>query len=544
VPGVTGRIEAVEFASTVDDTNDLSVVRGASLALLEATRGLSASLAGEFGAGYQEIANGASSLIFRVSSDSGTGADLVSACERLVDAHLSSSIALASSDARMDLRQFRILHAIVDDGAVDKAAPGIKAEARLPVRLAAAEAALRRKQYQKLSAVLTPPGEPAAWDRGGKPCALDQMRPSEVSAGGKTRHSRFTAERLAFGRMERSAFYGRILREVGCLQTAERVDHLDFARSLGDVAPSLQEVGRLGLPVGLANKIAVLHMDGNSFGAALRRLAGDAARLRDASREIRRRQGLLLDALLRFALDTGDAMRVRGEYGERLRLQTLLWGGDEYVFVLPAFAAFDAIAAIENDLQGWKIPGISAPLSHAVGVVFADRKTPIAMLKALADDIVTAAKAGKDKGGAVQAFALESFDAPTTSIQQLRASLFHLSREVAGKGAQFHLSPPGSSFATALQQFRQVLDVVGKSSLHGLVRSGQDAASSGKKVVEALEEQIGRNAHLEGHATLVKALLLDRGRLGFAPTESPLLPTMQILHLHDYLGSSLGTTGT
>ena len=109
--------------------------------------------------------------------------------------------------------------------------------------------------------------------------------------------------------------------------------------------------------------------------------------------------------------------------GERkLRFETLMWGGDESLFVVPGWAALRMIAIVQSALADWKAN--DRELFHATGVVICDRKSPIRQSKALAESLANSAKKCARDRSLVQIQILEGVEVPDTRIDDFRKKLF------------------------------------------------------------------------------------------------------------------------
>jgi hypothetical protein len=154
-----------------------------------------------------------------------------------------------------------------------------------------------------------------------------------------------------------------------------------------------------GLPPSTVNKVAVIYADGNGF-TGIRGQVG----ISDFARDLKAKRLTLLEAVLHWlaAGARSDDRTTRSLFslvdkrtGKRgLRFETLLWGGDELMFVMPCWLAFPFLTLFDRITRNWAMKGIS--LTHALGVTIADRRTPIRQLTAIAK---TAADLAKEAGG-------------------------------------------------------------------------------------------------------------------------------------------------
>lgn len=157
---------------------------------------------------------------------------------------------------------------------------------------------------------------------------------------------------------------------------ARRVTEVGFARELGELA-------HLPTKRNLSGKVAVFYADGNRF-SAIQRKARSRKDLHDFDSTLRRlRRGLLADLLRPFCDPARTDLRGAGKDGAQfLRLETLLWGGDELILVVPAWHGLDLLTRFFAHTRDWKYG--KDRLTHAAGLVFASAKTPIHQLTDLA----------------------------------------------------------------------------------------------------------------------------------------------------------------
>ncbi len=214
----------------------------------------------------------------------------------------------------------------------------------------------------------------------------------------------------------------------------ERLKKYGFCRELGHIADSRQTPeNTLEQPIypKLDGKVAIFYADGNDFGKRQReRLKSDnpAQAQQEFDRGLRCCRSKLLTTLLQDMLDN-DAlfpdMKTRslhnvkpGEissWQKALRLETLLWGGDELMFVMPAWIGFAFVQRFFELTNSWL--DINEPLTHSAGLVFCSAKTPIRITRDLArmiaDDIKQRTEKNGGKRNAWDYMVLESIDYPT-----------------------------------------------------------------------------------------------------------------------------------
>lgn len=399
------RVEGVNFDRTLFDTNDLSTIRGGSLALLKLDLAVDRALEGW--AKVQKVYSGASQAAFTFAREGAPGAVIDEARRRVADALAGRSGDIFDPDdvvVRGDrLPQpgpipFSTLTFVVDVVAVAEA-PNASGRDPLEAALDRAEARNHARQFRQWTV------DPIALGGAGRADDLDGIRPAveqidiRGGSGPATRKwvSRSVRERRDFGRRARRTFYRTELRDgwEEILRSSDG-DRLGFTDNFEEICAEPPEPR--ALPESLKNKIAVIYADGNAFGATRAAVTPSDGRSRatifsERLGELRRR---LLERILRWyaAPEGGPApspfLVPGGDGTDDLRFETLLWGGDEMAFVLPSWLAVDFVEAFFDATKDWEIGG--RRLTHAVGVAVGHYKTPIRQLRHIAKDAAELAK--------------------------------------------------------------------------------------------------------------------------------------------------------
>ena len=468
------RVEAVNFAATVLDTNDLSTIRGGGLACLRVAEPVRHALAALSPTAPDLIFSGASQCAFRIETDRSR-----TAIEDAVRAGMR--VAEGAPHAFM-------MH-VVD--AEQLAAPGGSAE--IEQALVCLEARNRTRQFRQWTQVpivfsaaaqdadrmdgVSPATERAYFpkgrqllpedDDGDRPEADFELR--SVSPSVKARRD--------FGRKARERFYGQELGGAlpGELRGADA--SMCFAQSLQDIVAEPPA----GPGLSVQNKIAVVYADGNGFGAARRHVGTQAF-----SRQLWLLRRELLAHIVTWLVDGA-----RGELGEAfaverlrerrpvraLRFETILWGGDEMAFVLPAWLATAFVERLLAWTAGWQVRDPEDPkkapydLTHAVAVAIGHVKTPIRQLRAIAKEAADAVKdAAKEAGWKETSSAtfeiFESLHPPDAAgdgaLDRWRKSV--LGARADGGDLARKLVLPGDAFADVLARMRRIVDGDRKAS--------------------------------------------------------------------------------
>ncbi len=229
-------------------------------------------------------------------------------------------------------------------------------------------------------------------------CKVDRVRPVWPHTNGL---SPATDIRSTQGRFLRQDFYR--------IEAGDSYADLEFSECLENVACEAP-----GQP--LADKMAIVYLDGNKFGALQARFESQTDQIRWDS-FIR---GLLKKAL-RALLDWAKSdSRWHFDNGRGIRLETLLWGGDELRVVVPAWLGWETLEFLYEQFEGltFAYTGLAGPvivpLTFAGGLVFCHVKAPIHPLNHLAKNLADLAKESVPSSGPAGNFfayqVLESFD--------------------------------------------------------------------------------------------------------------------------------------
>lgn len=372
------RMEGVNLDAFLLDTRDLSTIRGGSLLILEAVEAVSEYLSQNLGkANVEVISTGASIGLFGVAlTDSGPTPtvlrDTVATLLRTVQPYTHATFVVD-----IEPLQGRSFQAT---------------EARVLARN-------RFAQYR--AATVAIPAETV--DILESPCSEDGLRPR----GEKSKWSMATRLRKEYGREQKQALY----------VARSRVEGKPDLTLPYSFAQHFQELAAKPAPTGnLANKLAIFYVDGNDFGKIQRDRCKTLADQQQWDQFIRRSRQTWFRAFLSEELLGADAGSEWISSENRYRFETLLWGGDELMFVVPAWKGFRLAQHFFQHSHRWDLrdSGLcreSRPLTHAGALVFCHVKAPIHRIKHLAKDGMAEFVKTHDRtrdGLAVQV--LESFD--------------------------------------------------------------------------------------------------------------------------------------
>lgn len=245
-----------------------------------------------------------------------------------------------------------------------------------------AKAKCRLAEMRSLCVVLPEPGPKGV-------CEVDRIRPAVEIDKDEQKVSAAVKDRRDYRRKHRQRFYRD---RVG---VAEEKLPETYSHSFHDIVRNPPT----GLPDSVRQKMAVMSFDGNAFGEITDTI------LRKELPPLRRE---LMEAMIPAMGGLGQA-------------ETLLWGGDEMIWVMPAWRAWAALDAFFAATEKMNIKGHR--LTHKGGVVICHYKTPIRLAKDLADDLAKGAK-GDGTADAVQIEVLESVDIPEGHLDDQRRNLY------------------------------------------------------------------------------------------------------------------------
>ena len=419
MPNYILRMEGIDFDATISDTHNLSAYRGGSRALLAAAR-----------------------AVGKLLQDAKRNAGVKYGSEILAAASLGAWVIEAANDAAADAARTAVEAYLRDTGYDPKSGDAPFAHLSFAVDVAAGDDLKALKQAeannharQLCHANWALPAFATQADNS-RPGTHDRVRPSPKRLGlqgkeGERVSASFKA-RFKYGKEEKNRFYETM--------AGDKANNLHFAESFEDIIKDAPN----GLPPSVSGKIAVFYADGNSFGKirdANRLLADYGAFSTYVQTESKILVGRILDWLRDGANGKDKCAYVYPadeEDGLPLRFETLLWGGDELTFVMPAWLGIEFAQQFCEWTKTWKAPKIddrpAVPLTFGMGLIFCHEKTPIrqarAMAKTIADDGKDLLKDPPYKDSppqnVLQVEAFESIALPEHGLGGYRASLFAL----------------------------------------------------------------------------------------------------------------------
>jgi hypothetical protein len=381
------RLEAVNFVPSCYDTNDLSTIRGGSMMLSNAHELIRSQLPNELH--HEPVNYGASHALWEFTADDSSSANKVrneTLCalakhELLKHATFVCAVLLKTDGGASDIQQLRMLNRWSQFQQPTVTAPDLPED----------DVSLERTPY----------------------CEFDRVRPSaEMIYKGKDRYSvsASTKARRDYGKTQKQDFHQGLVKE-----------EIALVNELSDLTSHPNPKHRLN------GKMAVIFIDGNKqsemaaeFGLA------DLGRFRTYVRD-RHREFLtaLLQNIVTTRPNAGESSewffwdREAKQPQHEIRLETLLWGGDDIVLVVPAWQGWSVVQKFYESAARWQFD--DKKFTHSTGIVFCNEKAPIQRMREFADELVIQCKK-KNSGGTYQDLigyeVLESFDVPRADIER------------------------------------------------------------------------------------------------------------------------------
>lgn len=512
------RIEGVNLNNFVYDTGDLSTVRGGGLMLLEAPEWVKSNLPD--GVRLEAITEGASWGLFRFQAEDNERALMV------------------AKEVRKKLRtdpNYRYATFVVE------VLPKGQKEAYTK-RNEELAALCRWRQMNSLSIeVPAPQTSPVEIIRDSKKetifvCEFDHVRPAaetEPKGGEKFAASESVAVRRRAGiDNKRKTWYERLIGQSLLYDFV--YDFKQLSRSA-----STQDADSKGST--LNQKMAVIYLDGNHFGRKRASYCTDAARQKDFDQKIRKEYqngtlGILLKEIENHAeaddwLCTEDK-KSQGGKGEEtteaarllLRFETLLWGGDETIWVVPAWNGWWLLSRFFKHVEErWKFFD-GSNLTLSAGLVFCHHNAPIQRIVNLAKSLGDLAK-GDRTANRVAYQVLESFDHAGTDLEAFRRM-----RCPEGVSPE-DLILDGNGMASIIEPVRTLKRTIPKRRLHRLVESlylGEDTTGASEELENTVKKAL--EAEVPGRE---KTLPQDQALAYFGSGNAR---WVHLLELWDYIG--------
>ena len=431
------RIEAVNLDHSVFDTHDISTIRGGSFMLLEAVNTLAKKVKGL----HKEVSGASVGLFSFTCHDEKEKNEVLDDVEKelkeLTGKFATFVYAVRPSSAGK---------------AVKESIEHLTAECR-------------RQQYKTLSFVL-PKASNAINE-----CVMNGVRPADASIERKKGATKVdvgvsAAVQVRFenGRRLRNKLYRKLLGNTD--QTNAKFTS-DLEMLAGKTDGGATE-----------DKIALIHLDGNSFG----KIKDTCATLNDlkAFNDVIQNniQEAALQRLLSFATQPeNEGFRTKKD--NKVRIETLMWGGDEIEWIVPASQLWDTLQIFFEVASSTQFKG--SALTYSAGVVVCRHTVPILQIRRYAEQLCGIAKDA-------------SKDAPSNQFALLNMSSFDAIHRDVGTFLATYYQPatendfiiPFSDMETLRQLVRTIRKNFPKNKLYEIIAALQAEKKTDKIIGRAL----------------------------------------------------------
>lgn len=457
-------IEGVNLGNSIYDTEHLSIIRGSSFLYKDAIE----AIATTFHSKLKPISTGASIGLFAIVQT----AEKVDDLAKEVVMHLNKD------------PDYRHLSILVEHCEADNI---LQAKQKLQTQL-------RWRQLGAFSQV------PDKQDKG-YALAMDtvsQLEGIRIAADGlvKTLQKEKRAlslseyQRWLVGLNKKHSYYKGIAAESD-LVFAEQLNSLGFATDI-QVLCECERYRQLN------GKMAVVYIDGNGFGARQNAYLKSAieqgqdgieAQQRFDDKIQRERADFLTECLRDFVQGKYQNGIGQNDQGESIiRLETLLWGGDEMLFILPAWLGFDFLQQFYSKAENWRLSD-EKPLTHAAGIVFCKAKTPIRIIRDIAERLANRVKnkCSRERS-AWDYLVLESVDYPTnTDLDEYFNQRYNQHVDLATTRRAGHFVSKGS-WESLKPKVKQLLSLTTSHQVFRLTDQIQTQGSSGSYLWQDLSK--------------------------------------------------------
>lgn len=380
------RMEGVNLDNFTHDTEDLSTIRGGGLLLLYSAK----MIEDEF-AQLKPISTGASSGLFSFTVEEADEAEAEKGANKIRDK------VEGFLNTHEDLKHATFVVDVVNDNK----GFGICKEQLI---------AMNRWRQMRSPSLAVP-----TWndDSGIAPCDIDNVRPADgkVKTDGKVKNSLSVECRKEFGKKEKKGeFYRK--------QTDNLELDMTFVNDLGELTADASKGN-------LHHKMAVIYLDGNKFGDK-QKGCDTPDKLSAFDKRIKDYRKAALTALLK-KMQEGSCWKNKEDF----RLETLLWGGDELIWVVPAWKGWETLQFFYEQSEKWEFSDgkDTHKLTHAGGIVFCHHNAPIYRITRMAKELAEICKKkmkkekedGRDSNQNIFSYqTLESFDHIAQGIDDFR----------------------------------------------------------------------------------------------------------------------------
>lgn len=384
-------IEGVNLDASIYDTNQLSIIRGSSFLYKEAVEKIYKKFADQLTA----LSTGASVGLFQIKDPAEIEA-------------LKKGVINFINSINED-HDYRHLSILVETCQADNI---LQAKQILQTQL-------RWRQLHALSQVPDKQDTKQNHLFDSRPSGLEGVRIAHTGNSTTIQNAKHISlsEKVRWnkGRSEKQNYYTSLIKQIDN-SLSDDLRYYSFATTIQDLCDCK-------VYSQLDGKMAVIYIDGNGFGKRQtdylkKALANneDGTKVQqefDKAIQLERAKYLTKTLTDFIDKDYSNGLGYNEEESPIIRLETLLWGGDEMLFVLPAWLGFKFLMRFYESAETWQLSD-GKPLTHAAGIVFCKAKSPIRIIQKLAKTLVERVKDQCSREqSAWDYMVLESMDYPT-----------------------------------------------------------------------------------------------------------------------------------
>ena len=349
------RAEAVNMTPTVYDTSDISTIRGAGFYLLDRIKSLGQN------SNYCEelVTEGASAAVFKIETDT-------------------------PEETRKEMLLF--LYSINKKGntlpEMTFIVEFLECQNDFPTTMAALQGKIRVSQMQSPTIRIFPEtltssgksheGRARTFD------ALNRVLPAHVTDNSKGELSKFTKNRRLQGIDLRKKIYSDLLKKY------------DIPANVLNFTEDLETLSKDPGQGNLNGKIAYIYIDGNKFGKLQRSL--DERSLKEFDTALDNFKKEFLFRLIEYSRTNSISCFTDPKVNGLIRLETLLWGGDEIKLIVPAWLGWTVATLFFKTVVDLDLKFENKDLTYAMGMVLTHHKNPIRNIDNVAGILVDAIK--------------------------------------------------------------------------------------------------------------------------------------------------------
>ncbi len=344
------RVDAVNIANFVYDTYDISTIRGGSFIFLKSIDSLTSKYKGKL----HRVATAASQGLFWFETPDSTGEK---ECQELIQVVL------------------KYLHTSTNGHATFVAATQEDIPGNFSHVLENLEAKIHWQQWHVPTVALPKPESSI------QECYIDGWRPGVIQHRVNPNAAAVISRATQFRRQEGVRFKYNLFYTL-----------LQDKTFLGEISTSDLEELATNPSKGILNgKIAFIHIDGNAFGSIRRKLCSTDIDRTNFDKTIQTDfRELFLRELLIQAKNQSDFQTKTKKGEQALRLEVLLWGGDEMTLVVPAWKGFEVIKLFY--FMAAHLQFKEEPLTHRAAIIFCHHDAPILLIRQLAEVLLARTK--------------------------------------------------------------------------------------------------------------------------------------------------------